>query len=64
MYGSENHASSCQDPTTCMSYVRALSSKEMKGTHLTRATLRDIAIEDLIINLRDIEEDLKTHIWL
>ena len=26
--------------------------------------LRDIAIEDLIINLGDIEENLKTRIWL
>ena len=31
---------------------------------MNRPTLRDIAIEDPIINLGDIEENLKTRIWL
>ena len=45
-------------------YMSRLLAQRRWKVALAQITIRDIAIEDPIISFRDIEEDLKTQIWL
>ena len=44
--------------------ITSSDMSELLGQRLTRRTLRDITVKDLMISFRDNEESLKIRIWL